>query len=215
VALFGPGPTEQLQPVIDHLTSRSLSRWALVGSDYIWPRSVHAGAVPLIRDAGADVVGSTYVPLGSVDPEPIIEGLRRCGAQAVLLSLVGRDLATFNRAFAASGLLGRVVRVSGALDETGLLEIDGDDSGELYAAMEWFAADPDEDGFVERYAARWGPVAPPLGEYAHGCYAGLQLLAQLARQGDLDVESFPAAVARRRVTRGRLARADGIQLLAV
>jgi ABC-type branched-subunit amino acid transport system substrate-binding protein len=215
VALSGPGPRDQLQPVVHGLMTRRLDRWALVGSDYIWPHAVHAAAAPLIRAAGADVVSTVLAPLGGVDPEPIIAELRSSRAQAVILSLVGRDLATFNRAFAESGLQQQVMRASCALDETCLLECDGDESGELFSAMEWFAADDDEDGFIGRYSARWGPMAPPLGVYARGCYSGLHLVAQLAEHAPLDVHTFVDRVGRHHAPSGRLARAEGTRLVPV
>lgn len=219
VVLLGAGPHQQNAVVAARLArERSLRRWALVGNDYIWPRSVHRAAGPMLARAGAEVVHSCLVPFHEVRAAQLVEELKRSRAQAVLLSLVGRDLVTFNRVFAASPLSGNVIRVSGSLDETGLLEIDGDDTGELYAAMPWFATDED-DGFGERYAARFGPMAPPLGAYARGCYDGIHLIAWLAGSGNLRADRVLAAsscapVVRREVG-GRLARAQGIDLVAM
>lgn len=215
VALSGPGPLEQLGPALAGLVRHATRRWALVGNDYIWPRSVHAAATSLIRDAGGAVVASIFAPLGQVDAEQILAAVQASDADAMLLSLVGRDLATFNRAFAASPLRGRILRVSGALDETGLLEIGGDETGDLFATMDWFASDTDDDGFVARYTARWGEAAPSLGVYARGCYDGLHLVADIGRAGNLDVAGFASAVRRRVARWPRLACADGMRLIAV
>lgn len=215
VALLGESPQEQLLPVASQLAvGARLRRWALVGNDYIWPQRVHSAAHRLLTAHGAEVVMSQSVPFGQVDAERLIEQIRHSRASAVLLSLVGRDLATFNRAYAESELAERVVRVSGALEETGLLEIDGDDSGELYAAMRWFASDPDRGGFTERYLRRWGADAPPLGVYASGCYEGLRLLGRLGNAGLLRVDTVAAAAARvRDGRRSRIARAEGVELV--
>lgn len=218
VALLGENPTEQLLPIISHFTEagRRRRRWALIGNDYIWPRAVHAAAITLLRQRQAQVVMLEAVPFGKVDAERLVDRLSRTGADAVLLSLVGRDLATFNRVFAETTLVGRMVRVSGALDETGLLEIGGDDTGDLYASMRWFASDPDLEGFAERYHNRWGELAPRLGVYAAGCYHGLQLLATLGNAELLNVDIVAAASARadhRAPT--RLARAEGLELVSV
>ena len=108
----------------------------------------------------------------------------------MLLSLVGSDLVAFNRAFAATPLGGRVLRLCGALEENGLLGAGGDDTGELYAAMGYFAAVATERqlDFAERYAARFGPHAPVLNGHGEGCYDGVRLLAALAeRAGSLAV----------------------------
>lgn len=217
VALMGVGPEEQLRPVAEDLARRrALRRWALIGSDYIWPEAIHRAAHMMLSRAGADVVVDELVPLGAVDPEPLISLLRRQRVQAVLLSLVGRDLAVFNRAFAESGLAGRVVRVSGALEETGLLEIDGDDTGDLYASMSWFASDDEGERLRADYAKRWGEHAPSLSDYAVGCYQGVHLLAGLAAIEELNVSGIVPGIARLGGrAQARLARAEGLELKAV
>lgn len=167
------------------------------------------------RAAGASVVTARLVPFGSPDIARMLAELRRHRVQAVLLSLVGRDLATFNRGFADSPLLGSVVRVSGALEEAGLLEIDGDSSGELYAVMSWFATDPDDE-FRERYLARYGRSAPQLGAYARGCYHGIQAMTRLAADGRLTVRDIVPALRHIPTERRcRLARAEGLDLRAI
>jgi ABC-type branched-subunit amino acid transport system substrate-binding protein len=217
VVLLGESPHEQLLPVMAQLASRpSLRRWALVGNDYIWPWAVHAAAASMLRTAGAEVVMHECVPFGGVNPEQLIERVRRSHAQAVLLSLVGRDLATFNRAFHHAGLDMGVLRVCGALEENGLLEVGGDDSGELYAAMRWFASASGDDELATRYARRWGPSAPSLGAYAQGCYLGVHFVADLGRCDRLDAHAVAAHVAGRGAPPAvRLARADGLALTVV
>lgn len=217
VVLLGESPLEQMLPVARQLAQGAgLRRWALVGNDYIWPRAVHVAAERLLVAHGAEVVMAQTVPFGAVDPDHLIARIAGSHADAVLLSLVGRDLATFNRAYAGSSLAERVVRVSGALEETGLLEIDGDESGELYSCMRWFASEPDQDGFRERYRRRWGDNAPGLGVYASGCYEGVQVLARLGNAGLLGVSTVAPAAARLLQHRqSRLARATGLELVPV
>lgn len=217
VALLGQSPLEQMFPVATQFAERAgLHRWAVIGNDYIWPHAVHLAAQRLLRSHGAEVVMAAAVSFGQVNTERLIERILQVRADAVLLSLVGRDLATFNRAYARSVLAERVVRVSGSLEETGLLEIDGDHSGELYSAMTWFASDPDGAGFRQRYHSRWGEHAPRLGVYAAGCYDGLRLLATLGNAELLDVDTVaPSAARLMRHRRSRLARAEGLELVPV
>jgi urea transport system substrate-binding protein len=212
VVLLGEDPTEQLRPVIDRFGHRrSLHRWALIGNDYIWPWFVHTTAHELFRASGAEVVMQELVPFGSVDTEGLFDRIRRTRTQALLLSLVGRDLATFNRAFRNSSLRESVVRVSGSLEETGLLEAGGDDTGELYGAMRWFASDVGGIEFSERYVKRWGPAAPAIGAYARGCYEGIHALV-----GDVLRPHARRRTPQTSVRAGvKLARADGLELAVV
>jgi urea transport system substrate-binding protein len=224
VVCIGADPTEQLRASVRWLTEQhGLRRWALVGNDYIWPRSVHQAAHGLVREARSEVVLDRLVPLGAVAArtERLVDDVRACRADALLLSLVGRDLVTFHRALRQTDLDRRLVRLSGALEENGLLAGNGDRTGMLYAAMSSFATRTDERhlGLAERHAALLGPHAPVLDTYAEGVYDGLRLVARLAGNGDLTPRRIAAATHRspdvqsdRRV---HLARADGLELAVV
>ncbi|MBB5958017.1 ABC-type branched-subunit amino acid transport system substrate-binding protein [Saccharothrix tamanrassetensis] len=236
VVLLGDSPGRQLAPAVRWLVERRrLRRWALVGSDYIWPRAVHRVAAGIVRSLGAEVVAARLVPFQgpAFDAEEIVAALDRVRADAVLLSLVGRDLVLFNRAFTASPPAGRVVRLSGSLEENGLLAAGGDDTGELYAAMRSFAGQGDERriALAERHRALFGGRAPVLDAYAEGCYDGVHLAAALAAAGRLtpagaqpgtaallasaDRGAWAAAPLGPPRSGGFLARADGLDLTVI
>ena len=182
VVCIGADPTQQLSAALRWLTrEHGLRRWALVGNDYIWPQAVHAGARSLVAAAGARVVLDELVPLGGVAArvDRLTDELRRSRADAVLLSLVGRDLVTFHRALRQADLDRRLVRLSGALEENGLLAGDGERTGTLFAAMSSFVSMTDERHLrlAERHASLLGPQAPVLDSYAEGVYDGLHLVA--------------------------------------
>lgn len=180
---LGPGPARQLSAALPWLLARHrVRRWALVGADYVWPRSVHRAARPLLHRGGAEVVLDLLVPVGQVRQhcEQIVERLRRAQADAVLLSVVGSDLAAVNEALRSDGLHRRLVRLSFALEENGLLACDGDDSGLLYAAMPSFTSLTD-DGTLARlqsHRALFGPNAPVLDSYSHTLYEGIRRVCE-------------------------------------
>jgi ABC-type branched-subunit amino acid transport system substrate-binding protein len=229
VFLLGETPDRQLRPVLNWLVSRRRARrWFLLGNDYVWPRRLHAAARRYLGAGGGVVVGERYVPRGIAEAGPLVESVLAARPDAVLLTLVGSDLVAFNRAFATTAASGRVLRLCGALEENGLLGAGGDTTGELYAAMGYFAAMATEPSlaFAERYAARFGLHAPPLNGHGEGCYDGVRLLAALAeRAGTLRVPALDAVADGTTVAGGRgpftlrgrhadqsvyLARADGL-----
>ncbi len=207
VLRIGSSPLAQHAAALGWLVRhRRARRWVLLGTDYVWPQAVHRAARSVLADLGAEVVGERLVPFGPTDPGPAIDLLRRTRADAVLLSLVGRDLVAFNRAFARAGLDRRVVRLSGALEENGLYAVGGDGTGELYACMPSFAAadgtgDEGQLDLQERLASRAGPSAPVVCAYARGVHDGVRTAASLLAGGD----AGPA-----RPAPSRLARADGL-----
>ncbi|MFI2611746.1 ABC transporter substrate-binding protein [Kitasatospora sp. NPDC018619] len=221
VLCTGADPAGQLGAAVRELTrSHRLRRWALIGNDYIWPRSVHRAAEGLAAGAGARVVLERRVPFGAVEEalEPLLDALRAARADALLLSLIGRDLVHFNRALRRSGLDRTLVRLSGALEENGLLALGGDDTGTLYAAMPSFATLPEvrRQSLAERHRALSGPWAPVLDAYAVGLYEGLHLLAGLAARRALAPDGLRAAADRLLHGEGaarppiHLARAEGL-----
>ncbi|MEV7770635.1 ABC transporter substrate-binding protein [Kitasatospora sp. NPDC086791] len=221
VLCTGIDPMAQLGSAVGELTIRhGLRRWAMVGNDYIWPRSVHRAAAGLAVRAGARVVLERRIPFGAVEGllEPLLDELRAARADALLLSLIGRDLVRFNRALRRSGLDRRLVRLSGALEENGLLALGGDDTGTLYAAMPSFAtlAEERRQDLAERHRALCGPWAPVLDAYAVGLYDGLHLLAALAARRSLAPSGLLAAAGRLLGGEGarrapvHLARAEGL-----
>ncbi|NEK84691.1 ABC transporter substrate-binding protein [Blastococcus saxobsidens] len=204
----GTSPGEQHAAALDWLVRhRRARRWVLLGTDYVWPRAVHRAAHRALAGTGAEVVGEALVPFGPTDMGPLLDLVRRTRADGVLLSMVGRDLVTFNREFVRAGLDRRVVRLSGALEENGLYAVGGDGTGELYACMPSFASGgegPDEAQLAleERHATRSGPSAPVVCAYARGLYDGVRLAVSPGgtRRGS------------RRTAPARLALAEGLTL---
>jgi urea transport system substrate-binding protein len=183
---IGASPFEQHAAALAWLVRhRRARRWVLLGTDYVWPRSVHHAAHRILPRAGGEVVAEALVPFGPGDPGALLDVVLRSRADAVLLSLVGRDLVAFNREFTRAGLDRRVVRLSGALEENGLYALGGDVTGSLFACMPSFAAadgeaDEGQLALEERHARRSGPDAPVVCAYARGVYDGVRLAAALA-----------------------------------
>ena len=182
VMAIGDTPQRQLLPALNWLTSRyRLRRWYLVGNDYCWPRRSHTLAVRALTRQGCEVVGSRYVPLGRCDVEQLVDEIRRSGAQAVLMSLVGQDAVDFSRAFGDAGLAGRVLRLSCAIEENGLLAIGPEHTEGLFVSSSYFASLQTErnGAFRERYWSRFGERAPVLNALGQSTYEGVAFLRGL------------------------------------
>ena len=223
VVCTGMDPTSQLRGSMAWISTHHRARdWALVGNDYIWPRSVHEAARRIVAGLGGRVVLERRVPLGSTRAcvERLVDELRHARADAVLLSLIGRDLATLNTALRHSGLDRRLVRLSPALEENGLMAAGGDRSGLLYATMSSFATLDDDRrlDLFERHRAVLGPEAPVLDAYAQGVYDGVRLVALVAGERT-PVPAHQAAGLERLATttrrRAHLALADGLEFTVV
>ena len=196
---IGSGPQSQLQRPLEWIIAHhQVRRWALIGNDYIWPRQVHRTASQVLRDLGQDIVMDRLVPLGSVDAGRLVDESGKHGADALLISLVGRDGINFHRGTAETGADQRFIRLCTTLDENGLLAAGGDSTGTLYSAMPSFIRQNDErhQSLLGLYLDRFGMSAPLPASYAQGCYDGIVLLTELWTSGLLETTT-PALAARR------------------
>jgi urea transport system substrate-binding protein len=188
VYAIGETPGQQLRPAIHALIERfGLTRWALLGNDYVWPRISHALARTYISQAGAEVLDDLYLPFGIDDFGPVLERLNVLKVDGLLLSLVGEDAVHFNREFGASGGRFRdVVRLSTAIEENGLLAIGAQNTERLHAAAAYFASVRSDANmaFKERYYTLFGERAPTLNALGQSTYEGMHFLAALLEHSE-------------------------------
>ncbi|GMP08205.1 MULTISPECIES: substrate-binding domain-containing protein [Bradyrhizobium] len=189
VMAIGETPRWQSRPSIHWLADvKRAARWYLIGSDYVWPWQSHRAVKRYIKEAGGQIVGEEFVPVGEDNHEPHLARIRAAKPDVVLISLIGTDSITFNRAFAEAGLATSTLRLAGAMDETVLLGIGADNTENLFCASGYFncMASRANDEFLGGYQAMFGPHAPPVGSVGQSNYEGLRFLESVAnRAGSL------------------------------
>ncbi|MEU1159677.1 ABC transporter substrate-binding protein [Streptomyces sp. NPDC005921] len=200
-AVYCPGETpSQFAPGLSRvIADRGVAAWAIVGTDYVWPRVMREVGRKTITAAGAEVVLDRLLPQGTVDElvNGLLDAVVAAGAGGVLLNLPGRDLVTVLRAIRGRGLDRSLVRVSGALEENALYGLGGDRSGNLYASSHSFdtLASPKRQQLNERYRFAFGDAAPVLNSWAEHCYDAVHLLARCEARGLLSGDAFSRHVA--------------------
>jgi urea transport system substrate-binding protein len=197
VMAIGEVPRAQTRPAIHWLSDvRNARRWYLIGSDYVWPWQSHRAIKTYIAEAGGQVVGEEFVPLGEDDHEAHLARISIAKPDVVLISLIGTDSITFNRAFGEAGLGATTLRLAGAMDEVVLLGIGADNTENLFCASGYFncVGSKANHAFMDRYAAMFGANAPPVGSIGQSNYEGLRFLQAAAeRAGSLAVRPLTAA----------------------
>lgn len=182
VFLVGETPSLQLKPSIHWLAEqRHAQRWYLIGNDYVWPRVSHRAARRYVAASGGSIVGEDYVPFGCDDYEAALDKIRAARPDAVLVSMVGNDCITFNRAFADSGLAKHILRLSAATEENTLLGIGAEGAENLFFAAGYLAGlkTPENAAFLDQYYAAFGADAPVPNTIGESCYEGVRLYGEL------------------------------------
>ncbi len=202
--------------------------WALIGNDYVWPRTSHHYAKTKLREMAVSLAYERYLPFGLSGMPRIIEEIAGSGAEAVLISLVGQDAVAFNRAFGQARLHNRMVRLSCAIEENGLLGSGARNSQRMFVASSYFGSLSTEANaaFKEQYYRVHGEQAPMLNALGQSTYEGVHFLAGLMHEHaniwrDHCLSDAPPVIhrsGRKRLASGAhsrapiyLARADGLR----
>lgn len=197
VFLTSETPAGQLRPAMRLISeARGVRRWFVVGNNYVWPRRTARAARRYARESRGRVCGEAYLPLGTEDFTDVLRRIEHADADGVLMLLVGSDAVRFNRAFGASGLDRRCLRLSTLMDENMLMASGPEATRDLFSTAGFFASLANQDtlDFHGQYAARFGIDAPAPGSLGESCYEGVLLLAALIGAArTLDVSAIGAA----------------------
>lgn len=197
VFAIGETPSQQFPAAIEWMIREKQSlNWHIVGNDYIWPRATHETVRQIIEAKGGNVVGEDYLSLGEVDISAMIQRIKASKPDVIFESLVGSDCVVFNRAFAEAGLAGKVLRLSGSIEENTLIGIGAPHTENLYCAASYFnsLATQENCTFMDRYRAAYGRSAPVQGVLSQSCYDAIHFFAALAeRAGCLSIAALNKA----------------------
>jgi branched-chain amino acid transport system substrate-binding protein len=187
-------PNQQLLPLFAHVVPRFGANGFLLGSNYIWGWEMNRVARDLIADAGAEVRGERYLPLGETDVARLIEEIRATRPDFVLNNLIGLSSYAFLKAYAELGSEDpdflpqcRPV-VSCNLTECELEAIGEAGNGHLSAGPYFHEADATGEGGYR-----------PQSSFEASAYASVRVLAEiLADNPETGWADLPAAFAERR-----------------
>lgn len=155
----GAAPNQQVIPAIKWSLDHLGKRFYLIGSDYVWPRSINEIMKDTISALGAELVGEDYIYFGSLNVSKAIEKIKAAQPDVVLSSVVGDSNKAFYQALTDSGLSAQnlpVVSVSIGEEELRSLPI-GSLAGH-YSAWNYFEAikTPENVRFVQNFRAKYG-----------------------------------------------------------
>ncbi|PRY05680.1 substrate-binding family protein [Kineococcus rhizosphaerae] len=174
-------------------SDRGITSWAILGTDYVWPRAARVVERAAIDAAGAQVVLDELVPMGfgTQDGKNAVDLLHTSSCQGVILNMSGLDLVRMLEAIRTRGL-DNLVRISNCLEENSLYALGGDTSGNLYSGLHSFESlrSPAREALDERRRSLFGNVSPVLNSWSVQCYDAVKLLADLDRHDALSSQAL-------------------------
>jgi ABC-type branched-subunit amino acid transport system substrate-binding protein len=179
----GAVPNQFLMPFLGWVLEHLGDRVALIGSDYIYPRTAGAIARRLVTDRGGSVLADRYVPLGQTDFSEVIAEIARVQPSVVISNLVGNDsVPAFYDEYCAAGLRADTVPIAATVTTELDLRTMGPVAGAgHYMAGSYFSTidGPANRSYLEALRRRTA-VEPSAHAAQVGAYNAIHLLAAAA-----------------------------------
>ncbi|MCU0497657.1 MAG: urea ABC transporter substrate-binding protein [Anaerolineae bacterium] len=182
----GAAPNQQIIPAVKWALDNLGTRFYLVGSDYVFPRTANAIIRDQLTALRGEVVGEEYVLLGSTEVSDIIQDIQAKRPDVILNTINGDSNIAFFQELRAAGISAeRIPTISFSIAEGELQSMDTSTMIGDYAAWNYFQSldRPENQRFVERFRARYG-ADRVVGDPLEAGYFGVYLWAQAVTEVD-------------------------------
>ncbi|MDY6940881.1 MAG: urea ABC transporter substrate-binding protein [Cyanobacteriota bacterium] len=154
----GSCPNQQVEPAIDWLLDNDKKQFFLLGSDYVFPRTVNKPVRAQLKRHGGLVVGEEYIELGATNFDRTIENILKARPDVVFSTLNGDSNHAFYTQYHQAGIRAEdipIVAVSVAeaeLQNLGAVAVGHYSSWSYFQSLDL----PENRQFVRDFQARYG-----------------------------------------------------------
>lgn len=180
----GAAPNQQAIPAVDYLLKQGVKRWALVGTDYVYPRTSNKILEAYLKSKGfkdEDIMIS-YTPFGHSDWQSIVSDIKKFGTAgkktAVVSTINGDANVPFYKELSNQGISAKDIPV--VAFSVGEEELSGIDTKPLVghlAAWNYFeSVDSDaNDDFIEEWHKYTGDEKRVTNDPMEATYIGFNM----------------------------------------
>ncbi|MBD2577350.1 transporter substrate-binding protein [Oscillatoria sp. FACHB-1406] len=154
----GSCPNQQIEPAVRWLLGQNRRRFYLVGSDYVFPRTIHKIIRAELKQKGGVCLGEHYVPLGTMNFEWILKAIAQAEPDVIFSTLNGDSNIGFYQSYRKAGLdPEKLPTLAVSVAEEELRQI-GEAAMGHYASWSYFQslATPENQTFVRNFKAMYG-----------------------------------------------------------
>lgn len=156
----GAAPNQQAIPAVDYLIKQGIKRWALIGTDYVYPRTANKVLEAYLKSKGfkSEDIMVNYTPFGHSDWQSIVSDIKKfgtAGKKAAVVSTINGDAnVPFYKELASQGISAKDIPV--VAFSVGEEELTGIDTNPLVghlAAWNYFESVDSEinDEFIDKW----------------------------------------------------------------
>ena len=209
IVYVGAAPNQQIIPAVSWcLDVLKAKKIYVVGSDYVWPRTVNEIVRDVLKARGEQLAGESYIEFGSSAVEEAVAAIKKADPEVILSSVVGDTNVAFYRKLRAAGITPeRTPVVSFSIAEPELRTLNAHELAGNYAAWCYFQSLdlPENVAFVKRLKARYG-AERVASDVMEASYNAVQLWAQAVEEAGYD----DVAIVRRHLIRQSLDAPEGV-----
>lgn len=185
----GATPAQQCDQLIPWLIKQGSKRFALPGSNYIWPRTLGAYVRDSVQKLGGEVVYEEYFPLDQVEFGAAVGKIRNSRADTLFNMVIPPGVGPLFKQLYANGFQqsgGRLACVY--FDENAFNFVEPSEMQGLASSLDYFQSlsetDPGSARILSRYNAMFPETKSPFtaGNTATGVYRALTLYAAAVEQ---------------------------------
>jgi len=200
VVYAGAVPNQFLMDYVRWILGNLGSRIYMVGSDYVYPRTIGFMIGKVAAEAGADIAADRYVPLGCTEFGAVLDDIAAVRPDVVISNLVGSDsVPAFYRQFRLAGHTAASLPIAATVTTEIELQAMGPEHGAghfMTAAYFGSLRNAANDAYVAAVRARFGADAVTHVTQV-GAYNAVWLFAlAAARAGSLSLDALRAAFIR-------------------
>lgn len=144
---------------LDWLYKNKGKSFYLIGSDYIWPRTMNKIANLHVKKIGGKIVGESYYPLGSIEFASEINKIKAAKPDVIWSTVVGGSNVAFYKQLNAAGITGKNQALCAmAVSEEEASGIGPENLEGFMSCMGYFQSlkNPANDKFVKAFKAKYG-----------------------------------------------------------
>lgn len=152
-------PNQQVEPTIQWLLDNQGKRFYLVGSDYVFPRTVNKLIKAQLKHFGGTLLGEEYTPLGITDFTEIIEQIQNIQPDVVFNTLNGDSNLAFYQQYKEFGISPEKIPIMAiSVAEEELRRMPPDVATGHYAAWSYFQSLElkENQQFVQSFKQQYG-----------------------------------------------------------
>jgi len=173
-------PSQQIAEYMPWIVKNIGKRVMFVGSDYVFPVNSIKKAKAMLIQAGGEVVGEEYVPLGHTEFSSLINKIKQAKPDVVFSAIAGDSVVPFYKQYQQYGIFAKDIPIcSIATHEATVKGIGAAAAAGHYSSFDYFQVidTPESKKFIDAYNKAFNDNTT-VTNLAEGAYHGVYLLAK-------------------------------------